>query len=337
MTATIVLLAAGMSTRYGRLKQLEALGPKGEALLDYAVFDARRAGFGRVVLIIREDLEGAFQAHIEPRWPRDLEVRFHHQKLEDLPGLPGRGAEREAVASLSRTRKKPWGTAHALLSARDLLPGPFLLLNADDFYGQEAYSQGLALLAQAVEGGPGGLPVFGLVAYALGRTVTGGGGVSRGICAVSDAGWLEGVEEALEVRRVARGYTGMTLGGTGLSLSGSELASTNLWVFTPEIFPLLEEGFGTFVKTLASGDTGLSAAARPGKPAVAEEFLIPTEVNRLLLEGKIRVRVQETRARFLGITHPQDWDGVAEGIRELIRAGRYPDPLWAGGPVAGSS
>jgi hypothetical protein len=337
MTATIVLLAAGMSTRYGRLKQLEAVGPKGETLLDYAVFDARRAGFGRVVLIIRKDLEGAFRAHIEPRWPQDLEVRFHHQRLEDLPGPGVQEAEPDALAELMRARKKPWGTAHALLSARDLLPEPFLLLNADDFYGQDAYSQALALIAQSRARDPGRLPVFGLVAYALGRTLTGAGGVSRGICAVSDAAWLEGVEEALEVKRTGSGFSGRTLRGTGLSLSGAELASTNLWVFTPEVFPLLEEGFRTFVTVLMAGLSGASTGVRPAEPGAMAEFLIPTEVNRLLLEGRIRVRVQETRGRFLGITHPEDWAGVAEGIRDLIRAGQYPDPLWAGIPVAGSS
>lgn len=321
MNPTIVLLAAGMSTRYGRLKQLEAVGPEGEALLDYAAFDAHRAGFSRVVLIIREELEEAFRAHIEPRWPADLEVVFHHQRLEDLPGLPASGLGTPDVEALLETRKKPWGTGHALLSARGCLPDPFVLLNADDFYGPSAFAQGLALMGRELRKDVSEPPGFGLVAYTLEDTLTRHGGVTRGICRVDRKGWLEGVEEAFDVRRDGGSVSGVTQAGERMALSGQEPTSTNFWIFTPEIFPLLEEGFAAFLSALGAREERDGAPSEP-------EFLIPMEVNRMVAGEHARVWVLRTHDPFLGITHPQDWEWAASGIRELIREGRYPDPLW---------
>jgi hypothetical protein len=325
MNPTIVLLAAGMSTRYGRLKQLEPVGPKGEALLDYAVFDARRAGFSRVVLIIREELEETFRAHIQPRWPSDLDVVFHHQRLDDLPGFPGPGPELTEAGAPPEGRRKPWGTGHALLTARDRLPDPFVLLNADDFYGPSAFAQGLALLGRELRGDPSSPPAFGLVAYTLEDTLTRHGGVTRGICTVDRKGWLEGVEEAFNVRREGPSITGVTQSGERMALSGQEPTSTNFWIFTPEIFPLLEEGFAAFMSALQTLDREDAAPSEP-------EFLIPMEVNRMVAGEQARVWVLRTHDPFFGITHPQDWEWVVTGIRDLIREGSYPDPLWGGVP-----
>ena len=322
MIPTIVLLAAGMSTRYGRLKQLEAVGPQGEALLDYAVFDALRAGFSRVVLIIREELEETFRDHILPRWPEGLEVVFHHQKLDDLPGLPEAGEGGADLAGALETRRKPWGTAHALLTARDLLTEPFVLLNADDFYGPSAYAQGLSLLGRELRKDPWDPPGFGLVAYTLNDTLTRHGGVTRGIGTVDGRGWLEGVEEAFDVKRAGHVITGTTVGGEEMLLTGQEPVSTNFWIFTPDVFPLLEEGFQEFLRTVVPDEGG------EGSEGAEPEFLIPTEVNRLLDEERARVWVLRTHDPFFGITHPQDWEWVAGGIRELVREGHYPDPLF---------
>lgn len=325
MKATIALLAAGMSTRYGRLKQLEPVGPQGEALLDYAVFDAVRAGYSRVVLIVREELEPDFRAHIALNWPETLEVIFHHQRLDDLPGVDVEEEKARFPEGVQEARKKPWGTAHALLSARELLTDPFVLLNADDFYGPSAFSQGLSLMGRDLRPDPQDPPSFGLVAYTLGDTLTRHGGVTRGICTVDQRGWLQEVEEATEVRRLESHIAGSTLAGEAMALSGQEPTSTNFWVFTPEIFPLLEDGFQQFLATLDSGaDNSGDEGASRGEP----EFLIPTEVNRLLAAGKARVWVLRTHDPFFGITHPEDWEWVAGGIRELIREGQYPDPLW---------
>jgi hypothetical protein len=329
MIPTMVLLAAGMSTRYGRLKQLEPVGPKGEALLDYAAFDARRVGFSRVVLIIREELEETFRAHIGPRWPEDLEVVFHHQRLEDLPGLPAPGKRDPALAGILAARKKPWGTGHAILSARDLLPDPFVLLNADDFYGPSAFAQGMSLLARDLRNEAGDAPGFGLVAYTLEDTLTRHGGVTRGICRVDRRGWLEGVEEAFGVTRAGGMITGATVAGEEMLLTGKEPTSTNFWIFTPEIFPLLEHGFQEFQGKVIAASGAKEEGGGAAGPSSEPEFLIPTEVNRLVAGGEARVWVLRTHDPFLGITHPQDWEWAAGGIRELIGEGLYPDPLWA--------
>ncbi|MBT8396762.1 MAG: NTP transferase domain-containing protein, partial [Gemmatimonadetes bacterium] len=222
MKPTLVLLAAGMSTRYGRLKQLEPVGPGGEALLDYAVFDARRNGFNRVLLIIREELEETFQEHIKGRWPEDLEVIFHHQKITDLSGFKGGLDGREAEVSVLEGRTKPWGTGHALLSARAHLRSPFTLLNADDFYGAEAFHLAAEMirdysgiqLSDTVNADALHRPsTFGLVTYTLADTLSEHGGVSRGICTVDEGGWLGGIREVLEIDRDRDGLYLMYVSG----------------------------------------------------------------------------------------------------------------------------
>jgi len=323
MIPTVVLLAAGMSTRYGRLKQLEPVGPGGEALLDFAVFDARRAGFSRVLLIIREELEDIFRAHVEERWPKELEVVFHHQKIDDLPGIDPTLRSSSPFREAMERRKKPWGTGHALLTARPHLPGPFVLLNADDFYGESAFHQGAEFFfAQAASAGgepPGPDPVatFGLVTYALSHTLSEHGGVSRGICTVDFQGRLVGVQEVLEIQRGTRGVSGRTVSGLPVVLDGEEPVSTNFWLFTPAVFPILEESFGEFMAGQAD-----PASAQP-------EFLIPSVVNGAVLDGKARVMGIPTRGRFLGITHPADRDWVVDGLEEMTRGGKYPSPLWS--------
>ena len=315
----MALLAAGMSTRYGRLKQLEPVGPSGEALVDYAVFDAYRAGFRRVLLIVRKDLEKAFQDHIRDRWPGDMNVVFHYQELNDLPG---QDPENPVIGDLISRRRKPWGTAHALLSARDLLPDPFIVLNADDFYGAAAFSQAITLMNRDLRLGPDDPPGFGLIAYTLGDTLSRHGGVSRGVCTVDGRGWLESVREVLQIRRSEGDIRGISLGGEDLLLSGAEPISTNFWVFTPEIFPALEEGLHTFIQDR------LREEVDPGRES---EFLIPTEINRMISRKEARVWVLRTNEPFFGITHPMDWEWVAGSIRDLIREGRYPEALWPAG------
>jgi hypothetical protein len=331
MIPTVVFLAAGMSTRYGRLKQLEPVGPDGEALLDYAVFDAVRAGFSRVLLIIREELERDFRAHIRGRWPKDLEVAFHHQRIDDLPGVaPTRTGRASPPSSpgpsevspldvVLRKREKPWGTAHALLTAREQLEGPFVVLNADDFYGRSAFRQAAEFLSEESRSGAGvgRVPTFGLVAYLLQDTLSEHGGVSRGICRVGSDGWLEAVEEVLEIRRGYGGISGKTLDGRPLILKGTEAVSTNFWIFTSAVFPLLEVGFVRFFRALREGASG------------QPEFLIPAEVNGALETGVARVRTIPTLDRFLGITHPEDRRWVVAGLAEMTEEGRYPDSLWA--------
>jgi hypothetical protein len=315
MTPTLVLLAAGMSTRYGRLKQLEPVGPEGEALLDYSVFDARRAGIRRVLLIIREELQEAFQAHTRDRWPPDLEVLYHHQRLEDLPGLSGELPWAGSLPETVEARTKPWGTAHALLTAQTMLPGPFMVLNADDFYGGPAFFAAVDLVERLAHEG-GEAPSFGLVTYTLGETLSHHGGVNRGVCEVNTRGFLRRIREILEIRGREEPLTGETVQGGKLDLTGEEPISTNFWIFTPEVFPLLQAAFREFMGGVVRG--------HEGQP----EFLIPSVVNEFLGSGRGRVRCVPAGSRFLGITHPKDRQGVVDGLEEMTAAGDYPRPLW---------
>jgi hypothetical protein len=315
MNPTLVLLAAGMSTRFGRLKQLEPVGPRGEALLDYAVFDAHRAGFSRVLLIIREELEESFLSHIRGRWPEELEVVFHHQKLSDLPGVAEGLSGSKAAAAILGERRKPWGTAHALLTARPYLSGAFVLLNADDFYGSEAFDQAMEL-SQGDELGAGPLPTFGLITYTLADTLSGHGGVSRGICEVDGDGWLVRVTEVLEIDGIGSSLGGRNLAGEDVRLTGREPISTNFWVFSSHVFPLLEARFQDFF------------AAHMRREGAPPEFLIPTVLNSALREGEARVMTTPTRGEFLGITHSDDGPQVMESLARMAAEGRYPAPLW---------
>jgi hypothetical protein len=362
MSSTLLLLAAGMSTRYGRLKQLEPVGPGGETLLDYSVFDARNAGFSRVVLVVRRELEASFERHLRGRWPGDLEVVFHYQELEDLPGVgtspdlrmePGDrpgipGAPGEPLATILSRRRKPWGTAHAVLTARHLLPGPFAVINADDFYGESAFRRAAGLLANPVGPDPGGLPVFGLLTYTLEDTLSSHGGVSRGICRLHGSDRLEEVEEVLEIRRDSRGIRGRTVSGEEVRLGGREPVSTNFWLLSPEAFPLLEEGFRQFLGELAEGHNGGQLAeghdgrdpvpGAPGAgPSAEPEFLLPSEMNRLMAAGQARIRTVPGGELFLGITHPEDRAGVVKSLEALVGRGRYPGRLWGEGSGAGTA
>ena len=281
MCKTLVLLAAGMSTRYGRLKQLEPVGPGGEALLDFAVFDAHRAGFNRTVLIIREELEDGFRRHIDGRWPPTMDVVFHHQRLDDLPGVAS--AELGTLATLEaiQRRKKPWGTAHALLTARKLLPDPFLVLNADDFYGSAAFVQGASVMEELSRRAGFVLPSFALVAYTLEDTLSHHGSVNRGICRIQPSGELKEVEEVVGIRRVESGVRGRTLSGDGVILSGVEATSTNCWAFTPDLFPLLAERFGEFLLAFVDirhldHEGGLEVAAIGNQRVVGVQLFLDT-------------------------------------------------------------
>jgi hypothetical protein len=297
---TLVILAAGMSTRYGRLKQLEPVGPSGEALLDYGIFDACRAGFDRVVLVIRGEIEAAIRAHLERRWP-GLPVDLAFQGLERPDGLTPPSA-----------RIKPWGTAHAVLSAAGRVEGAFAVSNADDFYGREGYAALAAHLA-----GAGGEQA--LVGYRLEDTLSRHGGVSRGICDVDPAGLLRRVVEVHELRRVGSLVRGRTSDGVEHDYPAGAVTSMNLWGFTPAIFPVLGEGLAAFL------------AAHGGDPTA--EYPISTAVGDLVAEGRIRLRVRPEGRGWMGVTFPADRDAVAAGLSGLVGTGRYPSPL-SGATVA---
>jgi len=290
MMLTLVVLAAGMGSRYGGLKQLDPMGPGGETILDYSVHDAVRAGFGRVVFVIRRDFEGEFRALVAERYAGRVQVELAFQELGDLP----------AGFEVPEGRVKPWGTAHAILAARRVVNGPFLAINADDFYGREAYAAMAAHLADSAD--------FAMAGYRLAATLSDHGTVSRGVCEVDPGGWLTGVREYTAIRKADGG--GAVCGGT--SFSGGELVSMNFWGFTPAIFPALEEGFAEFLAT-GRGEG---------------EYYIPTAVERMVAAGRARVRVIPTDSTWFGVTYREDRAGVVERLAGMVAAGEYRSPLW---------
>ena len=302
---TLLILAAGIGSRFGGLKQLEAVGPGGATLMDYAVFDAARCGFTRVVFVVRPQIESLFQAEVLPRLRPHIAVATVTQRMDDPPGTvvpPG--------------RSKPWGTAHAVLAARACVAEPFAVVNADDFYGRGAYEAMGAFLRTP----PAGEPVaFALAGFRLDRTLSRSGPVNRAVCRASSDGWLESVAEVLHLEADAAGGVVGDDGGTCRRYGGAEPVSMNFWAFTPAFFPHLEGGFRDF---LAGGSAAF---------AERREFLIPAVVQDLVRRGVARVRVIPTESRWTGMTYPEDRAGVVETIREMVRKGEYPEELWVRG------
>ncbi len=293
---TLVILAAGRASRYGRLKQLEPVGPNGEALLDYGVADALRGGFGRIVLIVPPEMDERFRSHLETHLGRTIDIACVAQRLDDVP--PG--------IDVTTTRTKPWGTAHAVLAARPLLTGPFAVANADDLYGADA----LAVLARQLRSHPDEAVI---VAYRLDQTLSEHGGVSRGICRVDAGGYLREVVEAVDVRREQSALIGRRTDGSPLILRGDEATSMNLWGFPATLPSALDRLWREF---LAAHGTNTSA-----------EFLLSTAVQRVVAAGTLRLRVLTTDAQWLGMTFPEDTRGVKREVARRIAAGQYPQDL----------
>lgn len=297
---TLVVLAAGLGSRYGGIKQMDPVGPGGEFVLDYSLYDAWRAGFGDAVLVIRAEHEGPLREHFGSRVERRLGLRFVEQRLDDLP--PG--------FVVPADRRKPWGTAHAVWTARRAVDRPFAVINADDFYGAGAYRVLAAFLRQ-----PGLDPrTYAMVAYRLDHTLSRHGSVSRGICTRDSEGYLVEVIERTAIEACPEGARYRTPDGTWGSLRGDELASLNLWGFQPSLFPAME---GLFVEFLRQN------GARPDA-----EFFLPTVVDALVKRGACRTAVLETDEHWFGMTYKQDRDLVVERLAERIRAGVYPRDLW---------
>ena len=300
MPLTLVILAAGIGSRYGGLKQIEPVGPSGEIVVDYSVFDALRAGFDRVVFVIRRDIEADFNAAIGSRLGRRARVDYVFQASNDLP--PG--------FTFPADRKKPWGTGQAILACRDAVREPFAAINADDFYGRESF--------QALAGFLKGVAVhetrYAMVGFVLRHTLSEHGHVARGICRMDDAGFLVSVTETTRIEKSGAGARFAAGDGQWQSLSGDELVSMNMWGFTPALFSPLAAQFRDF----------LSAAGKDPKA----EFYIPTAVDRMIREKAATVRVLPTPEKWFGVTYPADKPGVVAGIRELVAAGAYPERLW---------
>jgi hypothetical protein len=293
---TLLVLAAGMGSRYGGLKQLDPMGPSGETLLDYSVYDAIQAGFKKVVFVIRKDFEAEFRERVGARYVGRVDVDYVFQDLTDLP----------EGFSVPEGREKPWGTAHAIRAARAAVHGPFLAINADDFYGTDSYR----LLATHLSSAKAG--EFAMAGYKLRRTLSEHGSVSRGICQVNEQDALLSVREFTKLEK--RGEGAMDLNGTPTQFTGEEPVSLNFWGFTPSVFLLLEKNFEVFL-------------AAEGK-ALKSEFYIPSAVAAMVASGDATVKVLRTDATWFGVTYREDKPGVVERLARFVNDGKYPSPLW---------
>lgn len=298
---SLLVMAAGMGSRFGGLKQMEPIGPSGETLLDYSIYDAIRGGFDRIVFLIRKDFEDEFRARVGRRFEERIEVAYAFQALSDLPGgyQPPDG------------RSKPWGTTHAIWSARDSIHGPFGAVNADDFYGRDAFEKLAAFLKNHPRDRE--RPLHAMIGYRLDSTLSEHGTVARGVCRLRPDGYLAAVEEMLKIRRVNDRIVNQEEGKPETVIDGASCASMNCWGFGPDIFPALESSLLDF---LGQHATDLKA-----------ECLIPTTVNRLVSSGSMDLQVIPTSARWFGMTYKEDVPLVKASIKELVIAGEYPSEL----------
>lgn len=299
MQPSLLILAAGIGSRYGGLKQVDGMGPGNEAILEFSVFDAMKAGFGKIVFVIRKDIEDEFRERIGQKIEKQIAVEYAFQEmntsLDWLPQLPH--------------REKPWGTGHAILSARDCIQEPFVAINADDFYGADAFqSIGDFLRNDCAP------DQYGMVAYRLGNTLSENGAVSRGVCSVSTEGFLTDVTERTKIERYPDGIFYIDEASARFPLTESTPVSMNFWGFHPGVFTELDKQFRAFVQ------------ANMDKPRA--EFYIPTVVNNLLNAGSIRVRVMASDSQWYGVTYPADKETVRAALAGLVRDGRYPGTLW---------
>jgi MobA-like NTP transferase domain len=297
MQRTLLVLAAGMGSRYGGLKQIDPVGPHGETIIDYSVYDALRSGFDQVVFVIRRDIEAAFRDAIGRRFENRVAVQYVFQAMDTLP----------AGHTVPPNRQKPWGTGQAILMAAEAIREPFAVINGDDFYGEDSFR----LLAGHLR--PEN-PEYAMVGFVLRATLSEFGSVARGICQLSPEGLLKGVQEITKIEKDGTGAKYVDDTGVARHLTGEEMVSMNMWGLNPTIFGHLEKQFAQF----------LAASGRDEKA----EFYIPKVVNSLVSSGAERVRMLRTRSAWFGITYREDRPLVTEGMRKLIASGSYPEKLW---------
>jgi UTP-glucose-1-phosphate uridylyltransferase len=295
---TLLIMAAGMGSRYGGLKQIDPIGPNGESILEYSIYDALRAGFGKVVFIIRKDIEQVFKETMGSRFEAHIPVEYVFQEIDNLP--PG--------FTVPAGRTKPWGTTHAVLMAAEAIHEPFAVINADDFYGAKSYQ----VLAQHLQIGT---PDYAMAGFVLRETLSDFGSVARGVCRVNPEGYLEGVDELISIERHDEHATNTDATGRVTSLTGDEIVSLNMWGFTPHIFPQLHSEFRAFLET-------------SGADLKAECYL-PKAVNQLIAQGQARVKVLRSDGAWFGVTYREDRPHVAEAIGRLVGANLYPKKLWS--------
>ncbi len=297
MKPTLLVLAAGMGSRYGGLKQLDRFGPSGETIMDYSVYDALRAGFGKVVFVIRREFESAFRAAVGDKYASRVPVEYVFQQLDDLP--PG--------FTVPPGRTKPWGTTHAILMAESVIKEPFAAINADDFYGRSAYT----VLAKHLTSGTAD---YAMVGFTLKNTLSYNGSVARGVSQTDANQYLTSIVEMLKIERDDTGAKNTDADGKVTHLTGDEAVSMNFWGFTPALFPQLHVAFENFLKR-SGGE-------------LKSECYIPQTVGELVTGRQARVKVLRSPDSWFGVTYREDRPQVVESIRQLIAKGEYPEKLW---------
>ena len=298
MKPTLIIIAAGMGTRYGGLKQMDELGPNGESIIDYSVFDAIRAGFGKVVFVIREDFAQAFKDQFEPRLKGKIETEYVYQSLDKIP---------EGFV-IPDGRQKPWGTGHAMLMAKDSIDTPFAIINADDFYGKNAYAQAVEFINNSRADNE-----YAMIGYALKNTLSDHGTVSRGVCETDANNNLTKITERTKI-----GKEGNKIyfyeDDYKEELAGEEPISMNFWIFKPEFFVHLESGFKDFLKERGS--------------ELKSEYYFNVPADNMVKAGEATVKIINTPAKWFGVTYQEDKPMVKASLTALHDKGEYPNGLW---------
>ena len=300
MKPTLFILAAGMGSRYGGLKQLDGVGPDGETIMDYSIFDAIRSGFGKLIFVIRRDFEDDFRAIIVSKYKNHIPVEVVFQSIQDLP--EGFDCPPE--------RTKPWGTNHAIMMGKDVIHEPFAVINADDFYGRNSFE----VLGKELTDVSGKENEYCMVGFRIGKTLSEGGSVARGICETNQEGFLTAVVERTAIERIDGNIQFTDENGRICFVGEDTPVSMNMWGFTPEYFAYSEDYFKRFLQEKGSN--------------LSSEFFIPLMVNDLVTRNVARVKILKTTSEWFGITYQKDRPTVVEKIKALVDAGEYPAKLF---------
>lgn len=303
MKPTLFLLAAGMGSRYGGLKQLDGLGPHGETIMDYSIYDAIRAGFGKLVFVIRKDFEKEFREKVLSKYEGHIPCEVVFQSLDKIP----------AGFTVPEGRTKPWGTNHAVMMGEDVIKEPFAVINCDDFYGHDTFRVVGKFLSELPEGAKN---TYAMVGFRVGNTLSESGTVSRGVCSMNSERYLTDVVERTEIERHDGTVQYKDENGNWVSIADETPVSMNVWGFTPDYFDYSNKYFVDFLNSPAT------------KANIKAEYLIPTVVNDLIKGGKATVKVLDTTSKWFGVTYSKDRPEVVTKIKALVDAGEYPEKLF---------
>ncbi len=300
MKPTLLILAAGLGSRYGGVKQMDKVGPSGESIIDYSIYDAIRAGFGKVVFIINKKIEKDFKEVFEPKLNGRIKTEYVLQELDDLP----------IGFKYPKDRVKPWGTAHAILAAKDVVQEPFAVINADDFYGRNSYKKLAAFFADENRTEN----EFCMVGFRLENTITESGTVSRGVCSLDENTFLTQVVEHTKIQKADDKIVFINEAEETKEISGNSIVSMNFWGFSPLLFKHLYEGFKSFLKSNVKD--------------IKSEYYIPTVVTEMIESEVAKIKVLESTDQWFGVTYQEDRPKVVESIKHLVASGVYPENLW---------